>query len=69
MISAAASQVLSNACFQSENGLFDHFRLTAGRRNRMDKSLDMRACLKVYYNEIQDLLYSDLIVDCSVVND
>jgi len=58
MTSAPAAQAfverLSSVC-----GL-----LTVGRRNRMDKSMNMRAWLKVNCDELQDLLY-----DCSVVND
>ena len=50
MISAPASQAFVERLF-SVCGL-----LTVGRRNRMDKSLNMRAWLKVNYDELQDLL-------------
>ena len=49
LISAPASQAVVEGLF-SVCGL-----LTVGRRNRMDKSLNMRAWLKVNYNELQDL--------------
>ena len=62
-ISAPAAQAFVERLF-SVCGL-----LTVGRRNRMDKSVNLRASLKVNYDELQDLLQSDLIVDCSVVND
>ena len=50
MISAPASQAFVERLF-SVCGL-----LTVGRRNRMEKSLNMRAWLKVNYDELQDLL-------------
>jgi len=50
LLSAPASQAFTERLF-SICGI-----LTAGRRNRMDRNLQMRAWLKVNYNELVDSL-------------